>query len=66
MDVNTMTVNERIELMRKGACFKCKEVEYLSQDCKKTPPKFDPQKKQGYREAHTQIRAIINTLDKED
>ena len=26
MDVNMMTVDERTKLMRKGACFKCKEV----------------------------------------
>ena len=30
MDVDTMTVDERTELMRKGACFKCKEVGHLS------------------------------------
>ena len=66
MDADAMTINERTELMRKGACFKCKEVRHLAQDCKKTPPKFVPQKKQGYKEAHSQIKAIINALDKED
>ena len=66
MDVNTMTVDEKTELMRRGTCFKCKEVGHLSQDCKKTPTKFVPQKKQGYKDTHIQIKAIINALDKED
>ena len=66
MDVNAMTVDKRTKLMRKGACFKCKEVGHLSQDCKKGSLRFVPQKKQGYKEAHTQIKALINTLDKED
>ena len=66
MDVDTMTVNKRTELMRKGACFKCREVGHLSQDCKKTPLRFVPQKKQGYKEAHAQIKAIIIALDKEN
>ena len=66
MDVDTMTVDKRTKLMRKGACSKCKEVGHLSCDCKKGPPRFFPQKKQGYKEAHAQIKAIINTLDKED
>ena len=66
MDVDTMTVDKRTELMRKGACFKCKEVGHLSRDYKKMPPRFVPQKKQGYKEAHAQIKAIINALDKED
>ena len=30
------------------------------------PPRFVPQKKQGYKEAQTQIEAIINALDEED
>ena len=61
-----MTVDERTKLMRRRACFKCKEVGHLSQDCKKGPPKSIPQKKKGYKEAHNQIKAIINALDKED
>ena len=66
MDVNAMTVNKRTELMRGGACFKCKEVGHLSWDCKKGPSRFIPPKNQGYKDAHAQIKAIINALDKED
>ena len=58
MDIDSMTVNKRTELMRKGACFKCKEIGHLSQDCKKTPSRYQLPKKQGYKDAHT--------LDKED
>ena len=66
MDVNAMTVDKRTELIRRGACLKCKEVEHLSQDCKKMLTKFFPQKKQGYKDAHAQIKVIMNALDKED
>ena len=70
MDVDSMTVNERTELMRKGACFKCKEVGHLSRDCPnnkgKTPYRPEPPKKQGYKDAHAQIQAIINVMDKEE
>ena len=66
MDIDAMMIDKRTELIRKGACFKCKEVGHLSQDCKKMLPKFIPQKKRGYKDAHTQIKAIINALDKED
>ena len=65
MDVDAITVNERTKLMRRGACFKCKKVGHLSWDCKKTPSRVPP-KKQGYKNAHAQIKAIINALDKED
>ena len=30
MDIDTMTVNKRTKLMRRGACFKCKEVRHFS------------------------------------
>ena len=60
MDVDTMTVDERTELMRKGACLKCKEMGHLSRDCKKGPLRFAPQKKQGYKEVHAQIKSIIH------
>ena len=66
MDIDAMTVDKRTELMRKGACFKWKEVGHLSWDCKKMPPRFVPQKKQEYKEVHAQIKAVINALDKED
>ena len=61
-----MTVKKRTKLMRRGACFKCKEVGHLSCDCKRMPSRYQPLKKQGYKDTHAQIKAIINALDKED
>jgi len=40
MDVDRMTVEERQELMRKGACFFCKEVGHLTSECPKKKKKY--------------------------
>ena len=49
MDVDVLTAEERSDLMRKGACFRCKEQGHLSRDClnkeKKYKPKKDEKKK---------------------
>ena len=33
MDIDVLTAEERSELMRKGACFRCKAQGHLSRDC---------------------------------
>ena len=33
MDVDAMSIEERNELMKKGACFRCKKPGHLSKDC---------------------------------
>ena len=33
MDVDTMSIEEQNELMKKGACFRCKKTGHLSKDC---------------------------------
>ena len=49
MDVDVLTAEERTNLMKKGACFRCREQGHLSRDCpnkeKKTKPKKEEKKK---------------------
>ena len=35
MDVDSMTVEERAELLRKGACFICKQTGHIARTCPK-------------------------------
>ena len=49
MDIDVLTVEERASLIKKGACFRCREQGHLSRDClnkeKKTEPKKEEKKK---------------------
>ena len=51
MDIDILTAEQRSELMRKGACFNCKAVGHLSQDCpnkkKKEEPRTEEKKWKG-------------------
>ena len=35
MDIDAMTIKERDDLMKKGACFYCKQVGHVAQNCSK-------------------------------
>ena len=52
MDVDAMFMNEQLQLMKKGACFNCKQVRHLSRDCpnQKTSPN---QTKQNEKDTYT-------------
>ena len=64
MDVNMMSTDEQSQLMKKGACFNCKQVGHLSQDC---PNKTGPsQTKQNGKDTYAQIQAMIVQLPKEE
>jgi Zinc knuckle len=68
MDVDTLTLEKRNEMMRKGLCFNCEEQGHLSKDCPKkkkastsqttSPPSYSPPKKPPPKELAAYIRAI--------
>ena len=45
MDVDILMVEERASLMKKGACFRCREQGHLSRDCLNEEKKTEPKKK---------------------
>ena len=46
MDIDVLTAEERSELMRKGACFRCKAQGHLSRDCPNKEKKSEPKKEE--------------------
>ena len=62
MDIDSMTTNEWAELMRKGACFKCKKTGHQKDQC----PDNEPQQKKTGKDIYGRIRAMITELPKEE
>ena len=62
MDVDSMTTNEQTELMKKGACFKCKKIGHRMDQC----PDNKPQQKKTGKDVYGRIRAMITELPKEE
>jgi len=50
MDVDSMTIEERHDLMRKGACFFCKQPGHIATNC----PKKKKKKNLGYYKTYEQ------------
>jgi hypothetical protein len=42
MDIGFMPTEEREMLLRKGACFVCKQIRHLSRDCPNKKRRFIP------------------------
>ena len=70
MDVDSMTVEQWAEAMKKGLCFRCGKHGHLSKDCpdkkKKEEPKKEEKKKWTSKELQTHVRALFDTMDKEE
>lgn len=62
MDVDSMTVEERSNLMKLGACFKCKIRGHMAKDCPDKKSNPSSSKKLSAKDLYTQIR----TLTKEE
>ena len=68
MDIDALTVEERAELMRKGACFFCRNIGHRATDCPKkrnrnqgssSPPKTNWKQKTP-KELATHIRSLLD------
>ena len=70
MDVDILNADQRTELMKKGACFNCRVVGHLSQDClnkkKKDEPKKEEKKKWKGWELATYVRAQMLEISAEE
>ena len=67
MDMDVMSMEKQAALMRKGACFICKEPGHLTRDHKKQMEKGNdlPQKIKG-KELHAHIRALLAWMEEDD
>ena len=69
IDVDAMSIEERNELMKKGACFRCKKMGHLSKDCptrnKTTGNTQEVQKKMTPKEMYKHIQSLTAQLNNE-
>ena len=57
MDIDSMTVKERNNLMKQGACFRCKTRGHIAKDCPDKRSNPIPPKKLSTKDLIAQIRA---------
>ena len=70
MDIDRLTTEERVKMMKEGKCFRCRRTGHLARDCpgtgSSTTTQTPVQKKWTGREAVTHIRALIASMDKDE
>lgn len=72
MDVDFMSTDERTDLMKKGACFRCKRPGHRANECPERGGGYVPlrkpavpQKMKG-RELHAHVRALLAQMEDKD
>ena len=70
MDVDAMSIEEQNELMKKGACFRCKKTGHLGKDCPTrneiTGTTQEVQKKMTPKEMYKHIQSLTAQLNDEE
>ena len=70
MDVDAMSIEEQNELIKKGACFRCKKTGHLRKDClkrnKTTGNTQEVQKKMTPKEMYKHIQSLTAQLNDEE
>ena len=70
MDVDAMSIEERNELMKKGACFRYKKTGHLSKDCptrnKTTGTTQEVQKRMTPKEMYKHIQSLTAQLNNKE
>ena len=59
MDVDSMSIDECFQLMKKRACFNCKKIRHLSKDCPDKKTGSSNQQKKTGKDTYAQIQAMI-------
>jgi Zinc knuckle len=69
MDIDALTPEDRTNLMRRGACFTCRQTGHLSRDCPKKNQNYRPSTNSGNEKKKwnaKDIHAMIKGLSKEE
>ena len=79
--LGTLTIEQRMEMMKKGLCFGCGKHGHLSRDCldkkklaipsmtaspSSSPPSYSPPKKMNAKELYTHIRSLTALMNEEE
>ena len=76
MDVDALSTERWIEMMKKGLCFGCGKAGHLSRDCEEkkkkptaspsSPPTYAPPKKMTPKELYTHVRSLTDQMDEDE
>ena len=75
MEIDTLSVEKRAEMMKKGLCFGCGKAGHLNRDCEEkkkkattssSPPSYSPPKKMAPKDLYTHIRSLTAMMSEEE
>ena len=68
MDVDRLSIEERMKLMKEGRCFKCKNTGHRANKCPNNDneKKKEQKKRMNGKELHGHIRALFKDMTEEE